>query len=238
MITQPLTFHHAALSVTRPDPKRLHLLGLIGSKLIVLCSSSAIANLKRTVALSINVCAIALLPPASPAYGFSLFQSKAIQNQNLGETKCHKNCELNDAGYAIIRTFEGYSPFIYKDIAGYPTIGYGHLILNGEEFQVPLLPESAQQLLAQDASSKVRDVNKLVQIPLWGNQFAALTSFTFNVGSGTLAKSTLLKRVNNNQQSEVPNQMNRYVYAGGRRSKGLETRRLAEGTLYQAVPTN
>lgn len=150
-------------------------------------------------------------------------------------TQCLKTCKLNDNGYALIRTFEGYSPFMYKDSAGYPTIGYGHLILKGEKFQQPLLPEQAQALLVSDVASKVKDVNKHVVVGLHENQFAGLTVFTYNVGAGALVRSTVLKKVNAQQHQEVPAQLNRYVYAGGIKLKGLERRRRAEGLLYQTV---
>jgi len=198
-----------------------------------------------------NAMLLAVLPPCSEAQAFSL--PKAIQAIAVSKPKaapipieviepkkvpspCFKNCQLSEEGYAIIRLFEGYSPFVYKDAVGLPTIGYGHLILPGETFRTPLLPADGQRLLEKDAASKVRDVSAYVAVPLNRNQFAALTSFTFNVGSGALKSSTLLKKVNANQHSEVPVQLNRWVNAGGKKKlKGLITRRLAEGELYVAT---
>lgn len=212
-------------------------------------SSSIRSRLRKTVHVSVSALVIAVTPPSKSVaafdfLGYTSFKevfkapSKAKPAALIPETKklpshCKKNCQLTDNGYAIIRLFEGYSPFIYKDVAGYPTIGYGHLILKGEVFKTPLLPTEAQTLLSRDASSKVRDVNKLVRVELNPNQFDALASFTFNVGSGALAKSTLLKRVNTEQHELVPAQFERYVNAGGKRVKGLVTRRFAESNLYQ-----
>lgn len=185
----------------------------------------------------------ALLLSPQPAQALSLKFWKATPIQAVEASlerkvpvTCVKTCQLSDSGYALIRTFEGYSPYIYKDSAGLDTIGYGHLILKGEAFKVPLLPADAQLLLERDAGAKIRDVNKAVHVPLNANQFSALVSFTFNVGSGALNSSTLLKRVNAELHSEVPAQLMRWVNAGGKRIQGLVNRRFAEGELYSLTP--
>lgn len=146
---------------------------------------------------------------------------------------CSANCDLSNSGYALIRTFEGYSPYVYKDSAGLDTIGYGHLIVKGEKFTQPLLPEQAQKLLVKDARIAVNGVNKGVKIPLKQNQIDALISFTYNVGVGAFHKSTLLRRVNAEKHDQVPPQFLRWVRAGGKIIKGLVNRRNAEAELYQ-----
>lgn len=202
-------------------------------------SSSIRSSLRKIVLVSVSVVVTALAPPSSPAYGWWFSGSKA-KTQDETPKQCLKNCQLTEDGYALIRFFEGYSPFIYKDVAGYPTIGYGHLIVPADKGKIkePLLPPQAQLLLEKDAQSKIKDVNKLVHTPLYSQQFDSVTSFTYNVGSGALKKSTLLKKVNTKAHPEVPAQFERYVYAGGKKVKGLATRRAAEAKLYESAPTN
>lgn len=145
---------------------------------------------------------------------------------------CPPGCETSETGLALIRTFEGYMPFVYKDAVGIPTIGYGHVLLPGETFQQPLLPAQADALLKKDARKFEKAVKRRVRVSLAQHQFDALVSFTFNLGETALAKSTLLRRVNEARHSAVPDQFMRWVYAGGRKLRGLVLRRAAEAKMY------
>lgn len=156
-------------------------------------------------------------------------------------------CSISDTGLALIRNFEGYSPFVYKDIAGHPTIGFGHLIKPGETFKEPLLPEQAEELLLDDVSDFEVYVNRGVKVPLLQNQFDALTSLTFNVGPGAKGRrsgiitlksggpSTVLRRVNSEEHERVPPAMKQWKYADGKVSNGLVRRRSAEAALYAGL---
>jgi lysozyme len=141
-------------------------------------------------------------------------------------------CQLSENGLALIRTFEGYSPFVYKDSAGLDTIGYGHLIVKGEKFDQPLLPEAANKLLAKDAMFAVNGVNKYTKVKLKQNQMDSLVSFTFNLGVGTYSRSSIVKKVNANLHKEVPDRIMLYNKAGGKVIQGLVNRRKAEAALY------
>lgn len=145
---------------------------------------------------------------------------------------CHDSCSISQAGIALIQNAEGYSPFVYKDAVGLPTVGYGHLLLPGEKIKEPLLPIDAQKLLEFDVQKKERKVNSLVVVTLNQAQYDALVSFTFNVGEGALSKSTLLKRVNQKRHPEVPYEFHKWVYAKGKKLNGLVRRRAAEASLY------
>lgn len=175
--------------------------------------------------LGIICFAIALLAIGS-------FAAAAPEPEEKPGGMCGHDCAASVDGLALIRSFEGYIPFVYEDAAGLPTIGYGHLILDGEQFNEPLLPEAAEQLLRQDVMRIEIGMQRVVTEPLWQWQYDALTSFTFNVGNGALARSTLLRRVNDGRHADVPPQFMRWVYAGGKRLRGLEIRRTAEAAMY------
>jgi len=147
-------------------------------------------------------------------------------------SRCHKPCSADNALYSLIRRFEGFSPYTYLDSAGKPTIAFGHLIKRGEVFEEPITSQQAQTLLENDLKAAVGGVNKAVKVQMRQNQFDGLSSFAFNVGTGTLQKSTLLKKVNAGKDVEVPPQFLRYSYAGGKRLNGLVVRRQAEANLY------
>lgn len=152
---------------------------------------------------------------------------------------CFKDCLVSESGYQIVRDFEGYMPFPYKDVAGINTVGYGHVIRPGDKFKYPLLPDDANNLLKATMRAFERDINKLVMIMLSQNQFDAVASFTYNVGSGALKGSTLLKRINAKRHEDVRGcflMWNKATINGVRRVvNGLTIRRQAEASLYERI---
>ena len=57
-------------------------------------------------------------------------------------------------------------------------------------------------------------------------QFDALVSFTFNLGIGRLKSSTLLKVIREGgSKNAIKKEFKRWVYAGGKKLRGLELRR-------------
>ncbi len=137
-------------------------------------------------------------------------------------------------GIKLIKRFEGFESQIYLDAAGLLTIGYGHLLRSGEAemFKNGISPEAGEALLIKDVLSAECAVLRLVRVPLTDGQFDALASFTFNLGSGALQRSTLRRKVNREEHEEVPEQFIRWVWAGGRRLRGLVRRRTEEAALY------
>ena len=147
--------------------------------------------------------------------------------------------KLSKAGVRLIAGFEGFRSDLYDDAAGHCTIGYGHLVHTGNcdgsesaEFRKGVTREHALEILGEDAASAAAAVNDAVKVPLEQDQFDALTSFVFNVGSGAFRESTLLKLLNEGKYDEVPAQLDRWVKAGSRTLAGLVTRRKAEGELF------
>ncbi|MCL6419408.1 lysozyme [Aestuariirhabdus haliotis] len=143
---------------------------------------------------------------------------------------------ITQDGIDLIKRFEGFSSTVYICPAGYPTIGYGHLVRSGESFH-EISETEAEELLRKDVESAERAVLRLVNVPLTDGQFDALVSFTFNLGSGALQRSTLRRKVNHQAHAEVPEQLMRWVWAGGRKLNGLIKRRNAEGVVY-ATPAS
>lgn len=140
---------------------------------------------------------------------------------------------ITQDGIDLIKRFEGFSPTVYICPAGYPTIGYGHLVRDHETFE-EISQEEAEALLRIDVESAERAVLRLIKVPLTDGQFDALVSFTYNLGSGALQCSTLRRKVNRQAHAEVPEQLMRWVWAGGRKLKGLVRRRDTEAIRYVA----
>jgi lysozyme len=141
---------------------------------------------------------------------------------------------ISKQGLDLVCRFEGFSPVIYICPAGYPTIGYGHLITeaNKEQFLDGVDEDEALELLRQDVEVAERAVLRLINVPLTQGQFDALVSFTFNLGSGALQRSTLRRKVNREEHADVPAELMKWVWAGGRKLKGLVRRRHEEAILY------
>jgi GH24 family phage-related lysozyme (muramidase) len=139
---------------------------------------------------------------------------------------------ITQDGINLIKRFEGFSSTVYFCPAGYPTIGYGHVVKKGEDFSAGITQDEAEELLRIDAQIAERAVLRLITVPLTDGQFDALVSFTYNLGSGALQRSTLRRVINRQNHQNVPAQLMRWVWAGGRKLKGLARRREAEGILY------
>ena len=147
---------------------------------------------------------------------------------------------LSQPGAGFIARFEGCVLKMYNDPTGNATIGVGHLIhmgrINGREpaeFRAGITRKRALKILMDDADKAARSVRKLIKVPLKQHQLDALVSFTFNCGEGSLASSTLRKRLNRGEYAAVPQELNKWVMSGGRRLEGLVRRRKAEGALFR-----
>jgi len=139
---------------------------------------------------------------------------------------------ITKKGLKLIKRFEGFSATPYFCSAGHLTVGYGHLIRKGEIFKI-ISVQDAEILLRKDVETAEKAVLNLIDVPLTDGQFDALVSFTYNLGYGALKSSTLRKKVNAEDHSAVPAQLNRWVHANGRKLLGLIRRREAEAELYQ-----
>ena len=134
---------------------------------------------------------------------------------------------ISKEGLELIKKFEGFSAVPYNDVAGYPTIGFGHKILKGELFGT-IGSMEATALLEKDAQWAVTAINTAVEVALTQNQFDALVSFTYNVGAHAFSTSTLLKKLNEQLYGEAANEFLRWCTAGTHRNEGLFKRRQQE----------
>jgi lysozyme len=139
---------------------------------------------------------------------------------------------MSEAGLNLLKRSEGYRGRVYMDIAGVRTIGYGHRLLPGETFADGITMAAGDVLLAKDLAIAEANVERLVKVPLTQGQFDALVDFVFNLGSGRLASSTLLKYLNANNYKEAGLQLLEWDHSGSVIVVALETRRKAEFALF------
>lgn len=141
---------------------------------------------------------------------------------------------INEAGLELVKEFEGCLLKAYLCPAGVWTIGYGHT--KGVRKGQTCTQAQADAWLREDLRESEQAVGRLVTVKLNGNEFSALVSFVFNVGSGNFRTSTLLSRLNRGDYLSVPDQLARWNKATVRGRKvvlpGLVRRRAAEAALW------
>lgn len=139
--------------------------------------------------------------------------------------------KINEAGLNLIKDFEGCRLKAYLCPAGVWTIGYGHT--QGVKPDMVINQLQAERFLRQDLKRFEDAVTSLVKVPITPNQFSALVSFAYNVGTGALYDSTLLRKLNKKDYKGAANEFLRWNKAGGKVLPGLTRRRLAEKDLFE-----
>lgn len=140
------------------------------------------------------------------------------------------------SGINLICSFEGLELKAYDDSVGVWTIGYGTTVINGVKVKKgdTCTLEQAKSYMASDLKKFEAAVNK-VTVPLNQNQFDALVSLAYNIGTGAFASSTLLKKLNGGDYKGAAAQFDVWNKAGGKRMQGLVNRRAKEKALFLAV---
>lgn len=154
---------------------------------------------------------------------------------SLQPKEVSKNC------FALVKKFEGLHTVMddgrirsYRDPAGVWTIGYGHT--KGVRSGQHITEAEAEAFLVEDIQVAIASVRRKVNVPLSQHQFDALVSWTYNLGEGNLASSTLLRKLNAGEYSAVPSEMTKWHKATVNGVKvslpGLVRRRAAESALF------
>jgi len=102
--------------------------------------------------------------------------------------------QVSRSGVDMIKTFEGFRPRAARTPTGRWTVGYGHTRSTREDTVVS--ERDAQALLLYDLMQVTHDLNETVFAPLSQNQFDALVSFAYNIGSDNFSNSAVLKHLN------------------------------------------
>ncbi len=147
---------------------------------------------------------------------------------------------IEKAGLDLIKSFESCRLTAYKAVSTekYYTIGWGHYgpdVTKG----MTITQARADQLLAQDVSKFEGYVNTFSRtngVDLNQNQFDALVSFTYNVGTSWMTKSTLrsylVSGIEQYTNTQITNAFLMWNKSGGKVLSGLTRRRKAEAELF------
>jgi len=138
--------------------------------------------------------------------------------------------QINSKGLRLLKSFEGLRLEAYLDPVGIWTIGYGTTsgVFPGQR----ITEVQAEEFLKRDLRRFEAAVTDLVTVPLNADQFSALVSFTYNVGEGAFAGSTLLRLLNQRNYRGAAEQFQRWNLGDGVELAGLTRRRRAERALF------
>lgn len=138
----------------------------------------------------------------------------------------------------LCKVFEGLYLRPYMCPAGVPTIGYGTTRYENNVrvslADPPITKERAEQLLMWELKTAClpRVLKLCDNLASWGpGAVAAIVDFTYNLGSGNLAASTLRKKIQANDVDGAKAELLKWVKGGGRVLPGLVKRRQAEAKL-------
>ncbi|OPB32179.1 lysozyme [Bartonella sp. AR 15-3] len=143
--------------------------------------------------------------------------------------------KISKEGLELVKQWEGLRLKAYQDVAGVWTIGYGHTAKAGNpvvQDGMEITHVEAEVILRQDLGQFEQTVEQKVTQALTDEQFAALVSFCYNIGTKAFCDSTLLKKLNQGDYEAVPAELQKWVKAGGKRVQGLVNRRAAEAGLW------
>ena len=143
--------------------------------------------------------------------------------------------KVSELGLNLIKHYEGFYSKPYKCPANRWTIGYGHLIGDGtrlpDNWNRHFSVEEINELLKRDLVRFEQGVLRYITVPLNQYQFDALVSFSFNLGLGTLQRSTVRQKMNRGNIAGAITSLLKYNKAGGKVLKGLDLRRKDEAVL-------
>ena len=144
---------------------------------------------------------------------------------------------ISPEGIGFIADYESFYSEPYRGLDSQnKTIGYGHVIVSGENFE-SITEEEAKALLEKDLNSFVDSVNTIIlELSLSQSQFDALVSFSYNCGVTALNNSTLLKDIKANAPMEkIKGDFLMWCNCNGERALGLYRRRFDEFEMYESA---
>ena len=121
---------------------------------------------------------------------------------------------------------EGVRQTVYRDVAGYPTVGVGHLVLPEDDLQVGdrITQEEVLEFLDADLAKAEDGVRELVgDLELYQHEFDALVDLVFNVGKGNVSEERRPKlnaAIEAGDYDAIAEELD-YHHAGGKIAKGL-----------------
>jgi len=149
--------------------------------------------------------------------------------------------QITQAAVDLIKEFEGLELTAYRDPVGILTIGYGTTSRAGIGVTVRegmvITKTQAEEFLVRALEKFASELTPLFTRTPDDNQFGAMLSLAYNIGSGAFARSTCLKRFNAGDSEGAAQALTWFNKAGGKVLRGLVRRREAERDLFLGPPS-
>lgn len=119
---------------------------------------------------------------------------------------------------------------VHDDGFGYPTVGVGHLVTDSDNLKIgdEISPKRARDFLQDDLLEAREAVERYCEGPFTQSEFDSLCIFTFNIGVGALRRSTLVRRLSNDEEKTtvIKEEMPRWNKVKGQYVRGIYNRRV------------
>jgi len=132
---------------------------------------------------------------------------------------------------------EGARRTVYRDVAGYPTVGVGHLVTASDNLGIGdrVSPDQVLDFLERDVAEAQQAVRRLVgELPLSQNEYDALVDLAFNVGEGNLAAERspgLNAAIAARDYAAIATELD-YHHAAGQTARGLAYRSTRRARIF------
>jgi Phage-related lysozyme (muraminidase) len=147
--------------------------------------------------------------------------------REMFERKHIATISLSATALVALLLHEGYRENAYTPVPGdVPTIGFG--TTSGVKLGDRTNPEKALNVALRDVQGFEGAIKSCVTVPLHQYEYDAYTSLAYNIGSNAFCRSTLVKRLNEEQYTEACNQILRWNQFKGKPLAGLTKRRQEE----------
>lgn len=117
----------------------------------------------------------------------------------------------------------------YRDPIGIPTVCVGET--RGVKMGDSYTREECLAMLNKRIVEFDKGLARCITVKVPEETRSAITQWAYNVGLGNACSSTLVRKLNSGQTEAACNELPKWVYAGGRKFKGLENRRQHEKAL-------
>lgn len=182
------------------------------------------------MALSASVMAMNTGMADSASFGQPVIDTGITETVDPTQTRvmAHKLSVSQSFKQALIEE-EGVREVVYRDVAGYPTVGVGHLVLPEDGLYVGQRISYTRILdfLERDLAKAEAAVQRLVgDLKLYQHEFDALVDLVYNVGEGNVSPDEsprLNAAIAAGDYEAIADQLD-YRHAGGKVAKGLAIR--------------